>query len=294
MRKLALLLLAAGLFLFSCSDQAPVTVPDQDVTSLALVQRPNYIETRPQAEVEQAMLTSAMVTLEALGKKPPKPPPDTSSGDPNPNPPHKYAYVVGIADYEGTVNDLQFPDDDAQDMKSLFQGEGFTIMMDLNGNATAADIESGLQWLVAQAEPGDEIAFSYSGHGAKAPGYGSSLISHDLYYLTHGWVMQYFNNVDCSKKLVAFDACVLGDFHRDCETGTMIATASNKSNSYDAPDLGNGAWTYYFIEGHEDVGLIYAEEVSEYAEDGMKAWASYWHVRVSPKHTDKYTGDFDI
>lgn len=299
MRRLVLLLLVclAMLLLFSCSDQTPVTNNNQDASSLALVQRPNFVDNRPQAEVQQVTMTSAMVDLDAFAKKPPHPhdpPPDTTSGDPNPNPAHKFAYVVGISDYEGTANDLQYPDDDAQAIRNMLQGEGFTIQSDLNGNATADNIEAGLQWLVSQASPGDEIAFYYSGHGAKAQGYGSSLISTDLWYLTHDWVMQYFNAADCSKKLVAIDACVIGDFHQDCENGTMMATASNKTNSYDAPDLHHGAWTYYFLDGAESQGLIYAEDVSTYAEDGMADWAKIWHVRVSPKHTDKYDGDFDM
>jgi hypothetical protein len=179
-------------------------------------------------------------------------------------------------------------------MKSLLQGEGFTVQMDLDRNATADAISQGLQWLVSQAQPGDEIAFCYSGHGAKAPGYGSSIISTDLYYVTHGYVMQFFNAVDCTKKLSTLDACVIGDFHSDTETGTVMATASNKGDAYDAPDLRHGAWTYYFLEAANDQEYVFAEDCAEYAEDGMKAWASQYHLRVSPKHTDKYSGMFDM
>ena len=65
-------------------------------------------------------------------------------------------------------------------------------------------------------------------------------------------------------------------------------------NSYDAPDLGHGAWTYYWLDGTENAGLVYAEEAAPYAEDGMEAWASLYRLRVDPKHTDKYTGDMDM
>jgi hypothetical protein len=246
--KRVIILLAALIvifLIFGCSETPKVT-NSTDVSSLgALVPRPEYVETRPPEVVNQFIMTpSPDVTF----KKPPKPPPDTGGGeDPNPDPAHKYAYVVGISDYEGSANDLQYCDDDAREMKSMLQSEGFTVQSDIDRSATADNIVAGLNWLVSVAQPGDEIAFCYSGHGMKAPGYGSSIISTDLYYITHGYVMQIFNSANCTKKLVTLDACVIGDFLSDGQDGSIVATASRNSNSYDAPDLNNGAWTYYFL-----------------------------------------------
>ena len=291
MRKLLLLLALGGFILMfaSCSDSPTVTEPDGP--QITLVERPEFIETRPPDVVSQFIMKE--IPNMAMEKKPPKPPPGPG-GDPNPNPAHKYAYIVGISDYEGTVNDLQFADDDAMAMRSYYQSQGFTCRMDLNRSATADAITDGLQWLIDNASPGDEICFCYSGHGAKAPGYGSSIISTDLYYVTHGFVMSYFNAVDCSKKLVTMDACQLIDFHSDVTNGTLMATASMNCYSYDAPDLNQGAWTYFFLEGAEDEGLIYGEDCADYAESGMKSWARQYHVRVCPGHTDAYDGMFDM
>jgi Caspase domain len=280
------------IMMFGCSRTPQITGPS-DTTNLGpLVQRPEFIDTRPPTAIDMATV-KPRADYTPIAYKPPKPPPDTGS-DPNPNPAHKYVYIVGISDYEGTANDLQYCDDDAMDMKSYYQTQGFTIRMDLDRNATAAAVEAGLNWLVSNAAPGDEIAFAYSGHGAKASGYGSSLISTDLYYLTHGWVMQFINAANCSKKHVTLDACVVGGFLTDCTDGMVMALASNNTYSYDAPDLKNGAWTYYWIEGVTTAGKIYAEDAATYAEDGMKAWAALYHLRVSPTHSDKYTGMFDI
>lgn len=295
MKKLLVLTLAAVTLLlaFGCSDTQPPTQSSVDYT-IQLVQRPEFIETRPPEVVATFTLSKTDVSSQVLYKKPPPPPPDdTTSGDPNPNPAHKYAYIVGISDYEGTANDLQFCDDDAQAMKSWLQGEGFTIQMDVDGAADAQSIIDGLQWLVDNAGPGDEVAFCYSGHGMKSTE-GSAIISADLYYITHAYVMSYINAAACSKKLVTLDACVIGDFHSDVESGTFMATASTRKNSYDAPDLGHGAWTYYWLDGAEDAGMIYAEDVAPYAESGMKAWAAQYHLRVDPKHTDSYTGEMDM
>lgn len=291
MRTFLALALTVGalLLVLSCSE-APPTQSDVD-HSITLVQRPQFIETRPPEVVADFTLVAAN---NAVYKKPPPPPPDdTTTGDPNPNPPHKYAYIVGISDYEGTANDLQFCDDDAQAMRSWLIGEGFTCRMDLDMAATAAKIIGGLQWLIDNAEPGDEIAFCYSGHGMRSTE-GSAIISADLYYITHGYVMSYLNSVNCTKKLITLDACVIGDFHLDVVDGTFMATASNRRYSYDAPDLNHGAWTYYWLYGTENAGLVYAEEAAPYAEDGMLAWAALYRLKVDPKHTDAYTGEMDM
>lgn len=292
MRRLLTLvaILCCLLMMLACSETP--TTSSGDHASIRLEPRPQFIETRP-ADVIQSFIMGPENDL-VLPKKPPHEPPDTGSADPNPNPAHKYAYVVGISDYEGTINDLQFCDDDARAMRSFLVSQGFSVQMDLDRNATADAIASGLQWLANQAEPGDEIAFCYSGHGAKAPGYGSSIISTDLYYITHGYVMSIFNSANCTKNLVTLDACVIGDFHSDTQSGTFMATASNKGDSYDAPDLQQGAWTYFFLEAAVDLDMPYAEDVAPYAEDGMADWARQYHLRVSPKHTDKYTGMFDM
>lgn len=296
MKQLLAVLLAGMtlLFVFGCSE-SPTNQSGAD-HSIQLVQRPEFIETRPPEVVAAFTMTTTQVAESVLYKKPPKPddpPDDTTSGDPNPNPAHKYAYVVGISNYEGTANDLNYCDDDAQAMRQWLQGEGFTIRMDLDLSATADNITAGLQWLIDNASPGDEIAFCYSGHGGRSTA-GSAIISADLYYVTHGYVMSYFNAANCTKKLATLDACVIGDFHSDVETGTFMATASTRKNSYDAPTLNHGAWTYYWLEGVEDVGLVYAEEAAPYAEDGMAAWAADYRLRIDPKHTDKYTGDMDM
>jgi len=292
MKQLLAVLLAGMtlLFVFGCSE-SPTNQTGVD-HSIQLVQRPEFIETRPPEVVAAFTMSQTQLQNDAFYKKPPPPPPPPT-GDPNPNPAHKYAYIVGISNYEGTANDLNYCDDDAQAMRQWLQGEGFTCRVDLDLSASAQSIIDGLQWLIDNAAPGDEIAFCYSGHGMRSSE-GSAIISADLYYITHGYVMSYFNAANCTKKLATLDACVIGDFHKDVEDGTFMATASTRKYSYDAPSLSHGAWTYYWLDGVNDVGLIYAEEAAPYAEDGMKAWASAYRLRVDPKHSDSYTGDMDM
>jgi len=178
---------------------------------------------------------------------------------------------------------------------AYLNSQGFTVRTDIDYAASATNIQAGLTWLRSVAVPGDEIAFFYSGHGTKVrPSGGSSIISRDLYYLTHTYVMGYLNGANCTKKTINLDACVIGDFLADCQNGTVLSTASVSKYSYDAVDLQNGAWTYFFLYAGTNQGMIYNEEMSTYAEVQMKAWAASHRLKVDPSHKDLYTGDLDI
>jgi hypothetical protein len=82
----------------------------------------------------------------------------------------KWALVIGISDYEGTQNDLQYCDDDAQDWKNFLQGEGYTITILTDREATAANIESKLIDLLTAEDADDYVVFAYSGHGTSYQG----------------------------------------------------------------------------------------------------------------------------
>lgn len=288
---LSLTIIFSLFFIFGCSQNSDVTAPSGS-DEIVLVQRPEFVDTRPQDVINMHIISTPADHLESLEKKPPPPPPDDTGDDPNPNPAHKYAYVVGISDYEGTANDLQYADDDAYGMADYFNSQGFTVRMDVDMDATADNITAGLQWLAANAVPGDEIAFSYSGHGNKLST-GSVIISADLYYLTHTYVMDIFNSANCTKMTVTIDACKVGSFLYDGLTGSVVATASDNTYSYDAPTLEHGAWTYYWLEAANG-SYIYAEDIATQAEIGMAEWAALYRARISPAHVDKYDGGFDI
>jgi len=292
MKKL-LLLIVTGLslvLLFGCSESP--TAPGQMDAQIVLEQRPDFVDTRPQ-DIIQASIQLPSVQYMEEKKKPVKPNPG-GDVDPNPNPAHKFAYIVGISDYDGTANDLSYCDDDARDTKAYLQGQGFTCRIDTDNSATADAIAAGLDWLVSQAGPGDEVFFSYSGHGTTYSNNGSCIISRDMYYLTHGYVMEKFNAINCTKKMMTLDACLIGGFHDDVMSGTMMATASDNSYSYDAPEFNNGAWTHFWLEAAEDLSMVFGEDISDYAKSEMKSWGRHNHLRTSAKNTDAYTGMLDI
>jgi len=201
----------------------------------------------------------------------------------------KYALVIGISDYQGTANDLQYCDDDAMDWKSVLTGEGYTVTILTDTQATAANIESKLTQLLAVEDADDYIVFTYSGHGSNAPGYGSCIISTDLYYMTHGYFESFFASADSHHIYFAFDACQIGGFKGLIQTNRVGAFASNSRYSYDGDSsMKNGVFTYYQMKGW--VSYNNFEEDAAYAVQQMKTWASGYHIQVDPFYADQFAG----
>ena len=77
------------------------------------------------------------------------------------------ALCVGINEYPTSANDLNGCVNDAEDWGGLLKSYGFTVDFLLNKQATRLNIISGLFGLVIYANDGDDIVFTYSGHGTQ-------------------------------------------------------------------------------------------------------------------------------
>lgn len=83
----------------------------------------------------------------------------------------KRALLVGINAYpgqplNGCVNDVE---DVAALLTSTFGFAEADIRLLVDGEATAAGIRAGIDWLTAGAQDGDTLYFHYSGHGTQFP-----------------------------------------------------------------------------------------------------------------------------
>jgi Caspase domain len=81
-----------------------------------------------------------------------------------------YGLVVGIDDYIGTENDLEGAVNDAGDIAQALKAAGAKDVVELvNADASKDGIAAAWQALLAKAQPGDTIVFSYAGHGGQEP-----------------------------------------------------------------------------------------------------------------------------
>ena len=80
-----------------------------------------------------------------------------------------YAVVCGIADYPGTINDLDYTDNDALDfvdkLKNSYNWNSSNINILLDSSATASNIESAISRMGDSADADDVCVFFFSGHG---------------------------------------------------------------------------------------------------------------------------------
>jgi hypothetical protein len=189
-----------------------------------------------------------------------------------PSPPtvDKWAVIVGIADYQGTGNDLLYPDDDAVDMYNYLILKGYpssNIKLLTNRKASANNIVSAIDWMNTQeTKTTSECVFFYSGHGTTYNGYNDgdteytdeAIVSYNLYIILDGQLRQKFSTFTSQKIVFIFDSCFSGGMNDLIGAYTSItydgrvvdAACAEDQLSWDGDTtMKNGVFTYYYMQG---------------------------------------------
>jgi len=177
---------------------------------------------------------------------------------------NRYAVVIGISDYPGSVNDLQYCDDDADaiytTLTEVYGFTGVTVLKDTS--ATRGAILTAIEDLVSQAGSDDEVVFFFSGHGANGVAsdddderIDEAIVvcnndNSDLTYIWDGELRDAFAESAASRIIFIFDSCLAGGMQQDLQSpGRVIAMAAGERGySYETDALQNGEFTYYFVE----------------------------------------------
>jgi hypothetical protein len=182
----------------------------------------------------------------------------------------KYAIIIGISDYPGTADDLDYCDDDARDMyNALTSHYGYddaNIHLLIDADATFDAIRSAVADIETKALAGDEVVFFFSGHGARGKAndgdrenIDEAIVVHDgsnLEYIWDGQLKTWFEGFDTSRIILIFDSCLAGGMTDLKADGRVIAMACSENGlSYEGDAWGNGQFTYYFV----DEGMLQAE-----------------------------------
>ena len=175
---------------------------------------------------------------------------------------NKYAIIVGISDYPGTANDLDYCDDDAEDMYDaliLYGYDASNIHVALNMSATYADIKAAVNDTKSQEVAGDEVVFFFSGHGASGKAddgdkekIDEAIVVHDgsnLVYIWDGELKEWFSGFNTTRIIFIFDSCLAGGMTDLKGTDRIINMACSESGlSYEDDSWGNGQFTYFFVD----------------------------------------------
>jgi len=216
----------------------------------------------------------------------------------------KWAVVIGIADYQGRMNDLMYTDDDAVDMYNYLLLKGYpkgNIKLLLNKQAKGDAIYAAIDWMAQWEGPDSECVFFYSGHGGTYDGdydgdgeyRDESIICWELKHILDGFLRDAFSTYESQKIAFIFDTCFSGGMDDLAESGRVVATACGENQySWDGPDdMQNGVFTYYFMDGLNTCNTI--EGAHTYAEPLAHDYVElYYKAQMDPQIYDQYDVDW--
>lgn len=232
-----------------------------------------------------------------------KKPPKDEGPEPDPSV-NKWAVIIGISNYRGKLNDLDYCDDDAQDMYDYLREKGYlegNIKLLKDGNAKAGAIISAIDWLESWENVDSEVVFFFSGHGTTYDGYDDGdteyvdegIVSADMYLILDGQLEQKFSTFESQKISFTFDTCFSGGMNDLAGSGRVVVAACAETEySYDGTStLQNGVFTYYYMQGLNNINTV--EGAFSYAAPLAEAFVlGTYGVYMNPQIYDLYGGDW--
>ncbi|MHC1579134.1 MAG: caspase family protein [Candidatus Alkanophagales archaeon] len=241
-----------------------------------------------------------------------------------------WAVLVGIADYVGWVNDLEYADDDALDMRAALVNGGWRddhIRLLLDDEADKPEIVAALLWLAANADPDDIALFFFSGHGTcgadmpppdEADGYDEYLCTHELAGIRDDELAALLDGIK-ARTVVIIDSCFSGGMARQrraktladehvalkdgfdkdvaAENRVVLAACDADEYSYEYSFLKNGVFTFFVVrglEGYADADgddHVSAEECFSFASPRVRYLTS---LSQNPRMFDGYEGELEL
>ena len=137
---------------------------------------------------------------------------------------NSYALIYGVANYIGSINDLTYTYNDAEDMEYFFKGHNFTTTIaQYDNEATKSTIKADLSSIREIAGENDLTVFFFAGHGS-GPDIGDGQVFLIPYYTTYtipsseifsdSELLEELKTIS-GKKLLILDICFAGGFVPD-------------------------------------------------------------------------------
>lgn len=198
---------------------------------------------------------------------------------------NKYAVVIGLSNYIGTASDLCVTktaadyddlcrDGDSLNMgKALVEKHGYSaenVKIFTDASAKSADIRASVDNIVANAKPGDEVIFFFSGHSATSSGnvdgdkesIDEGIVLYDGTTIWDGVLKNWFSGLQTNRAIFVFDTCKAGGMNDLQADGRVLALSSSETQySYtyylggEVGQIGEGMFTHYFVNEGMYAGL---------------------------------------
>jgi hypothetical protein len=178
----------------------------------------------------------------------------------------KYAVLVGVNDYPGLRNDLEYAVADAEAMAGVLPATyGFHVTCLTDARATSTNILAAIATAGELAGPDGEVLFSFSGHGMSGVADDGDSERTDeaivvynrlkLEPLWDGQLKAAFDQIPTKRIICVFDSCLAGGMDDLAGPDRVILMASTeKGYAYEDVSWGHGEFTYYFLQGIQQGG----------------------------------------
>ena len=195
---------------------------------------------------------------------------------PPPAPGERWALLVGVDHFLGATRPNFGAVNDATDFRQALLKAGWAadhIRVLTDGGANAADVRTGLQWLVDHSGPTSLSVFHYSGH-VKQVGSTEYLWPHDNAFIADSELAGKIHQLR-GQAWVDISGCEAAGFNEAISSPSTLFTASSGAaeKSYEIPDLGHSVFSWLLIQkamlqGEADAnrdGRVSVQEAFAYA-----------------------------
>jgi len=146
-----------------------------------------------------------------------------------------HAVICGISDYYGTLNDLDYCDDDAYDMRDAllsfpnWSSSNITLLTD--SSATKSAVQSAIQTMASNADSDDVCVFFFSGHGTtgsdvypydESDGYDEYLCTYNFANIRDDELGDWIDALPTDKYAIFIDTCYSGGNIKDLDDGIKV------------------------------------------------------------------------
>lgn len=223
--------------------------------------------------------------------------------------PNAWAVIIGVSEYK-RGDDVSGSAESAEELFQLLSpiwGEEHIKLL-LDSEATKANIETAVDWLVSNEDSNDTVLFYFAGHGEEQKAW---IAPYDADYkqtwITSDQLSRWLRRLESENAVIILDNCHAGRFETSLsDTGRVVLMSSRADeSSWNAlfDDRGwYGVFSYYLLEalGEFDIAganrdyELSAEELFWYAEPETISCTTPWDAIQHPVMSDQYPGELTL
>jgi len=223
------------------------------------------------------------------------------------------AVCIGISDYSGSGNDLNYCDDDARDIEEKLRENGWETKLLTNSGATEENIKGAIENMADVTENKDVTIIQFSGHGTLTALGESALCPYNLWNneITASELDRWVSDIK-GTVILMLDSCFSGgmglnseiqnetiseytqnftdDFFGGDNNRYVMMACKKYQSSYEIRTLKHGLFSYYVIDSLSEKGdanndnIVTAEEIFDYVD--TKIDENYPDVPQDPRVND--------